>query len=162
VGNSDFILDGIIDGHTDGKVEGMDVITLGLAVGIIDGKVDGWDDNVFVGAADGDSLGETVGTAVIVGDNESNMVGRTVGVSRGSKIVGPMVVDVVLDDDLSDLLLPDFEDDDVLSNLPDFALELSRFLDCRMAPLLYFLYRSGLSRGGCFRSVIMLESSMYC
>jgi hypothetical protein len=137
----------------------MDVITLGLVVGIIDGKVEGWDDNVFVGVADGDSIGESVGTTVIVGDNESNMVGGTVGVSRGSKEVGPMVV---ADNDLSDLLLPDFEDDDGLSILPDFALELSRIHDCRMAPLLYCLYGSGLSRSGGFRSFLVLGSTMYC
>ena len=77
-----------------------------------------------------------------------------------SEEVDGLIVLEVIDEDLSDLLLPDFEEDNDLPILPDFALELSRFLDCRMAPLLLFL--CCLSCGCCFRSFIVLESSMYC
>jgi hypothetical protein len=41
----------------------------------------------------------------------------------------------VVSDDLSDLLLPDFDVDD-LPFLPDFPLELSRFLNPRRLSLL--------------------------
>ena len=146
---------------------------LGLADGVIDGGNDGKEDKVIVGAADGDSIGETVGKLVIVGDVEGFMEEVVDGASDGISVDGiacsievvgqvGLTVVVVIDDDLSDLLLPDFEDDNGLSILPDFALELSRIHDCRMAPLLYCLYGSGLSRSGGFRSFLVLGSTMYC
>lgn len=44
-----------------------------------------------------------------------------------------------MSDDLSDLLLPDFDDDDDSPFLPDFPLELSSFLDLCQESLLNFL-----------------------
>ena len=45
----------------------------------------------------------------------------------------------MVSDDLSDLLLPDFDDDDDSPFLPDFPLELSSFLDLCQESLLNFL-----------------------
>ena len=149
------VADGVIDGENDGKE--------------VDGGNDGKEDKVTVGAVDGDSIGETVGKPVIVGDVEGFMDEVVDGASDGisvdvivcSEEVDGLIVVEVIDEDLSDLLLPDFEEDNDLPILPDFALELSRFLDCRMAPLLLSLCCLSWC-GCCFRSFIVLGPSMYC